>query len=231
MHMLQRIFPLLLFVSTVTQAGVLSDFERDISTPAGYEISIPGDSSSDSCGLLWESCESAVAETATVTPGELYPQVDTDLGLELRYHSAGKSVAAYEVQIKKNFRQFGIYARMSHYIENQPADELDLASLYFLYRPAVQKGLSAEFGIGVTTLSGNQVSSGSSVYLPIRFELKEGVAMEISVAMTALTNPLIEVAGRLVIKQGNLIYSIGHKSLRSPNMNLQGPVLGLTYIW
>lgn len=219
------IFFTLLFLSftTVVEAGVLDDFERDVMTPT---IELP-----PTIYDCWpfEDCEADAAEEVVLTPLVFYPREDTELSLASRYHRVGMNLSAYELQIKKVYRQFGVYTRWSKYIESQPADELNLVGLYFLYRPPVQKNTSVELGIGVASMAGNEVSTGSSVYIPVRLQLNNSVAVEFSMTIIALINNILELDSCIVVKQGRLLYSIGYKSLRSPKLNLQGPTVGITY--
>ena len=210
---------LYLAVMVDVQAGVLSDFELDVITPTVPDVpAFISDESAD-C-LFYQECESESDEPVDLSSVAVvfYPREDSTLRLDFRYHTTANNVDAYELQMKKVARSLGVYVKQSKYIESLPADELDLTSLYLLYRPASQKDISLELGAGVASLSGNQVNTAFSIYLPIQYKFNSRVSLELSVAITYLENPLTELSSGVVIQQGKLHYYAGYNSLKGPTI-------------
>ena len=211
-------------------AGVLSDFERDVTTPSAPQV--PDLWQSDPDGCYWyQDCDTSMPEEIAGEPVVLYPREDASLRVDIRYHATLNNVSAYELRMEKVRRSFGVYARLSKYIETAPATELDLASVYLLYRPPAQKHLTIDLGLGIGSLSGAEVNSGVSVFIPIRYRFSNNNSLEISLASTSLANPMIESSVNFVIATGTLRYSIGYNSLVGPNEKLQAPVFGIAYLW
>lgn len=212
------------------QAGVLSDFERDVTTPTTPQA--PDLWQSDPDGCFWyQDCETSMPEDFVSEPTKFYPREDVTVRMDIRYHTTVNTVSAYELRMERVNRSFGVYAKLTKYTESAPAAELDLAGLYLLYRPPVQKDLTIDLGLGIGSLSGTEVNSGVSIFIPIRYNFNKNYSLDISLASTLLANPMLESSVNFVIASGVLHYSIGYNSLVGPNEKLQAPVMGIAYQW
>ena len=224
---------LLLALSGTAHADRLGDFERDITTPTpGRAEPPPSSTSSGDDDCRWYLGECIPPPDQTPPPKvELFPREDAYLRLDLRYHNAGQDTVSYDLLAEKVKGKYGVSTRFYQYLEGSPATELDVAGIYFMYRPPASKKFQVEVGAGIGSLQGTQVSTGASFYLPMHVRFGEGMSLVITPTITYLTNPMLEVDGGLEIHSGKLIYTVGSKTLSGPTLRLQGGYLGLAYVW
>jgi hypothetical protein len=127
--------------------------------------------------------------------------------------------------------KYGYSVRYDHYLEESPATTLGVAGIYMLYRPPASKNFQVDLGIGLGSLMGQEVNSGLSLELPVRIRLSDPVSLAITPAVTYLANQMVQINAALEVRGGKLLYALGYKTLRGPTQRLEGPYIGLGYLW
>lgn len=96
---------------------------------------------------------------------------------DFSYMAVDGDVEAVDGRVEAGYGPLGFQYRITHFTEDDPSDELDLISWHGLYRMSFAPYLTADFGLGQTTLRGNQSRSGFSMTVPFRIQLATPVSL------------------------------------------------------
>ena len=99
------------------------------------------------------------------------------LYVDVRYERVEPDVNVFDGGLEVGYEFFGADFRYTHYVEDDPPDELDVYQWHGLLRWAATDRFETGVGIGALTLSGNKSTTGTSMTVPVRVTFEAPAAL------------------------------------------------------
>lgn len=99
------------------------------------------------------------------------------LYVDVRYQAVESNVNAFDGGLEVGYEFIGADFRYTHYVEDDPPDELDVYQWHGLLRFAATERFELGVGCGTLTLSGDSSTTGASLTVPVRITFEAPAAL------------------------------------------------------
>jgi hypothetical protein len=99
------------------------------------------------------------------------------LYVDIEYQAVESDVSAFGGGLEVGHEFFGADFRYTHYVEDDPPDELDAYQWHALLRFRATEDFGIGVGCGTMTLSGNSSTTGVSLTVPVRITVEAPIAL------------------------------------------------------
>jgi hypothetical protein len=129
------------------------------------------------------SAESLLVQPPEIPSGSSVPEQRVQesfqlptLYVDIRYQGVESDVNAFDGGLEVGYEFVGADFRYTHYVEDDPPDELDVYQWHGLLRWAATDKFEIGLGCGTMTLSGNNSTTGASLTVPVRITFEAPAA-------------------------------------------------------
>jgi hypothetical protein len=146
------------------------------------------------------------------------------------YQNATGDVYAYDFRVEGGYGPFGIQVRDTHYEEKDPPDKLDYLQIYGLYRMSLGNYVEIDFGLGASTLKGEEHNSGGSFTMPILVHPARFIGIELRPAWTYINGRYLDDWDLgMDFDYRYAALRIGYRWVHSEHEGLNGPYVGISF--
>jgi len=240
-----------LFVNQAAFAEKLQDFEQDLVKEADKETSPPvyddeedeeeNDWFWEKLAILsflaggiysWERVHPDSITIASVKSRKSGEPLIPFLRLDLNYQNVESDVEALDSRLEAGYGPFGVQARITHYNEQEPEDELDIQQFHLLYRMSFGNHVEIDLGAGGATVHGENQNIGFSLTTPLLIHPTEHVGLEFRPAWATIRgNPLSDYDVGIVVNVSHVAVRGGYRWMQSEHESLNGAYVGLSVIF
>jgi len=233
---------ILILTITKSYSGELQDFEKDATLKRGGGSNETERDTKNKCGTIWallsdcgnvnyEEDEEAVRYLSQSNDIDSDSQEDNIFfRIDARYQTTKTDISGigFHLEVAKN--NYGFLTQYTKYDEITPSDELSFTQFHGLFKASTKNNLNLAIGIGVGMLQGEHNTSGISFYLPVHYRFNNIFSAEASSSLTSLNNNAI-IDSKLSIKFNykNISLLLSYLSFISPEENISGPSIGVSY--
>lgn len=151
------------------------------------------------------------------------------LYVDLRYGRVESDVNAFDGGLEVGYEFFGADFRYTHYVEDDPPDELDVYQWHVLLRWAATERFETGVGIGTLTLSGNSSTTGASLTVPVRITFEAPAALVFRPSWSWLgDNTIGDYDASVHYLWPNVSAFLGYRSFVSGQSSLDGAFAGIS---
>jgi hypothetical protein len=241
----------LLCFSQSALSSDLGDFEQDATTDETDKKTGDNDYYNDSDHGFLDSFFYAVFDFALVGGGETswqrvkWTQEEDFVSLKPRqpgealipffrfdseYQNATGDVYAYDFRVEGGYGPIGLQVRDTHYEEKDPPDKLDYLQIYGLYRMSLGNYVEIDFGLGASTLKGEEHNSGGSFTMPILVHPNRFIGIELRPAWTYINGRYLDDWDLgMDFDYRYAALRIGYRWVHSEHEGLDGPYVGISF--
>lgn len=154
--------------------------------------------------------------------------------LKLNFNTQYVSEAINGVDLKFEFGKglFGLEARATRFSEKAVNEKLDFHQLQFLYRMSFGNRVGLNLGLGRGVLQGDSTHKGWLFAAPLLWHDGKHLALEIRPGLFVTDGvSLTEFDVSVLYAYRRLALRLGYRELESPNSSINGPYVGLDFIY
>lgn len=152
--------------------------------------------------------------------------------LNVNTQHVSESIDGLDVKLEVGRGLLAAEVRATRYQEKAVNEKLDYQQLQAFYRMLFGNTLGVNIGIGWGRLRGDDTYSGWLFTLPIIWHDRKHWAIELRPGwFDADGVSLTEFDGSVLYAYQRLAFRVGYRTLESPNNSIDGPYLGLDYIF
>ncbi|MBA4366380.1 MAG: hypothetical protein C0403_01935 [Desulfobacterium sp.] len=149
--------------------------------------------------------------------------------VDLCYQNVESDVEALDLRTEVGYGPVSIQARTTHYIEDQPDDNIDIHQAHLLYRMSIGDVFEIDLGMGGMILEGDDNNSGISFTTPFLYHPKDYFGIEFRPSWSSIKGNIIKDYDLdLLLGWRFISFRAGYRWLKSENESLSGPFVGLS---
>lgn len=145
------------------------------------------------------------------------------LSLNAAHRNVDKDFIAHDYNAEIGYGAFSILYSKSYYRDDNSSGSLDIEQYYILYRASLGAYLEIDLGYGETVIDDELFEE--SITIPIRIHPNENWGIEFRPAWAGTT---IDYDTALMFGMNHISLKVGYRSVRSDNVTLDGPYVGLS---
>ncbi len=152
--------------------------------------------------------------------------------LSAAWQSIDPNLEGRDFSLELGYSLFGAEFRRTVYIESNPRDQMSLNYTTFMYRLSYGNSFQMNPGLGRLALSGNQVTTGNTIAIPMIWQFSGNHALKLWQAYSSINNvSLSDVDLSMMYFRNGYSAAIGYRVVSNPASELSGPYLGLSCIY
>jgi hypothetical protein len=149
--------------------------------------------------------------------------------LDLQYQHVESDIRALGGRAEIGHGFIGLEASHSHYLEDDPDDEMGITRWHVLYRMSPDECFEVDLGLGGIILAGDDTNSGFSLTVPARIDIEETWAADVRPAWGWIGgNTIIQVDAGVMYLWRHVSATLGYRFLTCGDSELSGPFVGVS---